>query len=111
MNSLRMWIWIEFECPGATHNKNVGVGVETTDVIVEITTNATQESIDTTAAQEVSVDTIVYLITGSSRKWSLVNLERRKAKILFLSCFWLVLIHTSIEITTTKIIISLAQIA
>ena len=47
---------IEFECPGVTLNENVGVGVETTDVIVE-TTTTTQESIDTTAAQEVSVDT------------------------------------------------------
>ena len=42
--------------PVLTLNKNVGV--ETTDVIVQTTTNATQESIDTTAAQEVSVDTI-----------------------------------------------------
>ena len=48
---------VEFECPGVTLNENVGVGVETTDVIVETTTNATQESIDTTAAQEVSIDT------------------------------------------------------
>ena len=47
---------VEFECPGVTLNENVGV--ETTDVIVETTTNATQESFDTTAAQEVSVDTI-----------------------------------------------------
>ena len=47
---------VEFECPGVTLNENVGV--ETTDVIVETTTNATQESFDMTAAQEVSVDTI-----------------------------------------------------
>ena len=47
---------VEFECPDVTLNENVGV--ETTDVIVETTTNATQESFDTTAAQEVSVDTI-----------------------------------------------------
>ena len=47
---------VEFECPCVTLNENVGV--ETTDVIVETTTNATQESIDTTAAQEAHLEII-----------------------------------------------------
>ena len=102
---------VEFECHGVTLNENVGV--ETTDVLVETTTNATQEFIDTTAVQEVSVDTITTSLPDHRCIKKVITGKFGKKKGQNTISFMLLIgPHTyKHRITTMKIIISPVQIA